>query len=166
MYMPRSVVPTAVAEPGRTTELVDKPRATILAMSSESGWAETDMNQDPAAYDAATDVRGPVPVAVAVERGSTGGMNVDLKPTRIVVIGDSDFAANGRLSGGNRDLVMNAVNWLVERESLIGVGPKAYRNLYLKMDGRRTIWLFAVLGGAIPAAIALIGAAVWMSRSR
>ena len=45
--------------------------------------------------------------------------------TRIVVIGDSDFASNGWLGiPGNRDLFMNAVNWLAQQENLISIRPK------------------------------------------
>jgi hypothetical protein len=45
--------------------------------------------------------------------------------TRIVVIGDSDFASNRHLrSLYNLDLVLNAVHWAVERESEITLRPK------------------------------------------
>ena len=45
--------------------------------------------------------------------------------TRIVVIGDSDFAANGALGiQGNRDLFLNTVGWLSQQENLIAIRPK------------------------------------------
>jgi hypothetical protein len=74
-------------------------------------------------YNIGTDTsRGPLPVAAAFENPTTG--------SRIVVIGDSDFARNGaglqtspRYSAGfiypaNARFLVNAVTWLVERESV------------------------------------------------
>ena len=45
--------------------------------------------------------------------------------TRIVAIGDSDFATNGDLGiPGNRDLFLNIVNWLAQQENLISIRPR------------------------------------------
>ena len=45
--------------------------------------------------------------------------------TRVVVVGDSDFASNGVLGiQGNRDLFMNIVGWLSQQENLISIRPK------------------------------------------
>ena len=45
--------------------------------------------------------------------------------TRVAVIGDSDFAANGTLGvPGNRDLFMNTVGWLSQQDNLISIRPK------------------------------------------
>ncbi len=42
-----------------------------------------------------------------------------------MAIGDSDFASNGWLGiPGNRDLFMNAVNWLAQQENMISIRPK------------------------------------------
>ena len=57
-YMPRSIQPIAAANAS------DKPHVTVLVANSERGWAETDLDQSPAKFDAEVDQRGPVPVAV------------------------------------------------------------------------------------------------------
>ena len=45
--------------------------------------------------------------------------------TRVVVVGDSDFAANAGLGiQGNRDLFMNTIGWLSQQENLIAIRPK------------------------------------------
>lgn len=71
--------------------------------------------------------RGPLPVAASFEAPATG--------SRIVVIGDSDFARNGagmqtspRYSAGfihpaNARFLINAVTWLVERDTIELVLP-------------------------------------------
>ena len=48
----------------------DQARPSALALSSPNAWAETDINRQPHVFDANRDRRGPVPIAVAVERGS------------------------------------------------------------------------------------------------
>ena len=46
--------------------------------------------------------------------------------TRVVVVGDSDFAANGFLGvQGNRNLFLNTVNWLAQQENLISIRPSS-----------------------------------------
>ena len=46
--------------------------------------------------------------------------------TRVVVFGDSDFAANSGLGRqGNRDLFLNTVGWLSQQENLISIRPKS-----------------------------------------
>src|SRR6185503_20538731 len=79
------------------------------------------------------DKKGPIVLgsAVSAAQASTpppapGAANDAPKPeTRVVVLGDSDFAANGGLGiQGNRDLFMNMVGWLSQQENLISIRPK------------------------------------------
>lgn len=86
------------------------------------------------------------------------------KQTRVVVIGDSDFAANGSLGfGGNRDLFMNAVNWLAGAESLISMRPRdpEDRRITLPPNGRPIATLVAT---AIPLLCFAAGILTWWRR--
>src|SRR6202023_3439726 len=81
------------------------------------------------------DKKGPITLAAAVSASSAaptapGGSN-PLDPeapkpeTRVVVVGDSDFAANAGLGiQGNRDLFLNTIGWLSQQENLIAIRPK------------------------------------------
>ncbi len=63
--------------------------------------------------------------AVSFQGGAEDDLGVDLgKARRMVVVGDSDFLVNGRLSGGNLDLGLHMVNWLLGREFLLQRGPE------------------------------------------
>ena len=164
-YLPRSVSPLATEAPKGAT--ADRPRVTVLAASTKDGWAETDLNETPATFDPASDRRGPVPVAVAVEKGPVGGIDVEIKPTRLVVIGDSTFVSNGALKsagGGNVDFFLSALNWLVEREALMAIGPKAPGVLNLDMTRRELMRVYLVVVGVIPAVVAFAGVLVWLRR--
>ena len=163
--MPRSIelIETSATQPAQA----DQPRAVVLAANTKDGWAESDINQKPPRFDAAVDRRGPIPVAVAVERGALRDINVGIKPTRIVVIGDSYFVSNGGLSkaiGGNIDFFMSSMNWLVAREALLAIGPKPVTVLRLDMNRQQVKTAAIIILGAMPLAAALIGLMVWARR--
>jgi len=163
MILPRPVLPLEAVSPPSADGHDDKPRVTMLVASSESSWSKTDAATPPR-YDPAVDRKGPVPVAFAVERGPAAGVNVELKPTRIVVVGDSDFIANSQCSGANEDFFINSANWLLERQNLVAVGPKSYEQSSLLMNETQMWWTFMIIVVAIPAASALAGIAVWLLR--
>lgn len=164
---PRLIESTAAATAPRAAP--DQPKVSILAANTAEGWAEADPNQNPPRYDPAVDKRGPVPVAVAVEKGLVKSIDMELKPTRLVVMGDGYFVSNGSLAsavGGNVDFFMNAVNWLTEREALLSVGPRIPGELRLNMTGREARRATVIIVGGFAAAAAALGFLVWMSRRR
>jgi ABC-type uncharacterized transport system involved in gliding motility auxiliary subunit len=85
--------------------------------------------------------------------------------TRLVVIGDSDFAANEALGfEGNADLFVNALNWLAEQENLIAIRPKAPddRRVTLTADQMRLVAYVSLL--LIPGAVFAVGVLTWWRR--
>ena len=85
--------------------------------------------------------------------------------TRVAVMGDSDFAANGSLGiQGNRDLFMNIVGWLSQQENLISIRPKepSDRRITLTATEQSNIaWLSLLI---IPAAVFGTGIFTWWRR--
>jgi ABC-type uncharacterized transport system involved in gliding motility auxiliary subunit len=78
---------------------------------------------------AAGDRRGPVTIAAAVSAAGQQPEKTDANAakaeTRVVVFGDSDFAANYAVGlPGNQDLFMNTIGWLTQQENLISIRPK------------------------------------------
>lgn len=144
----------------------DKPRIVALASCTEAGWAETDTEQNPPKYDPGKDRSGPVPVAVAVEKGTVSVLDVEIKPMRMVIIGDSFFVSNGTLRsiGGNIDFFMSALNWLLDREFLMAIAPKDAGELRLDMTGKQLRTAYCVIVGVMPGAAALLAVAVWWRR--
>ena len=85
--------------------------------------------------------------------------------TRIVAIGDSDFASNSYVGvAGNRDLFLNTVNWLAQQENLISVRPRdpQDRRVNLTAGQDRFIFLLTVL--IIPGFVLLGGIQTWWRR--
>ena len=96
-----------------------------------------------------------------------GGEEADEGPAeaRVAVFGDSDFAANGSLGiQGNRDLVLNAVNWLTEQENLISIRPREPedRRITLTADQQFRIQVASLF--LIPGLIFGTGVYTWWRR--
>ncbi|MBI3330515.1 MAG: GldG family protein [Candidatus Omnitrophica bacterium] len=149
----RSVRPAHPAPEGVTV--------TPLAMTSPAGWGETHTEVETFQFDEGQDIQGPVSIAAAAEAGGPE------RPTRLVVIGDSDFIVNSQLSNvGNRDLVLGILYWLIEQEQLIGIGPKAIESIRLNLTGPQLNRLFWFSFLAMPGVVGLLGVGVWWRRRR
>lgn len=101
-----------------------KRTSTTLLRSSAGSWASYDpriLEGGDAGFVAGRDVNGPIPVAAEISQpvaAADGGQ------TRILVFGDSDCASNRFLDYlGNKDLLVNAVNWLGREDALVATRP-------------------------------------------
>jgi len=162
-HLPRSVEPDYTQ-----TASVDRPQVTPLALSSKSSWSESQPEQSPAQYDEDTDdISGPLSLAVAVEKGSTSGqLDMQIRPTRMVIFGDSGFVSNGALTGGDASLFLSSLNWLLDREQLMAIAPKAVDNVRLKLTRDDLKTLFWSLVWGIPLFAVLPGIALWARRRK
>ena len=167
-YAPRSVTPvTPVTPAGGAEAQPDRPRVTVLASSTAQGWSDANPSASPVQFDKGIDQPGPVPVAAAVEKGAIGGIDVQIRPTRLIVIGDADFVSNGALNagvGGNVDFFLSCLNWLLEREALMTIQPKPPYELRLDMTSHelRKAVIILILGW--PVFMSLVGLGVWWRR--
>jgi len=158
-YLPRSIRP----RPSRGGS--DKPMVSELATCSAAGWAEFDPDDASPHFNPQVDIPGPVAIAVAIERGPVPGVRVQIRPTRLVVIGDSGFVSNGGLMGANADFFLNSVNWLLDRGELLALSPSMGDELTLVMDARQLRRLFWAVVIFLPGLVALIGGWVaWRRR--
>jgi ABC-type uncharacterized transport system involved in gliding motility auxiliary subunit len=122
----RSIQPDKTIPNGITAEALFK--------SNANSWGETNLNSQEANYDPAADLKGPLPLAVAVTK--------EVKPSsdkgpaikaRMVVAGTSHFPIDAYFpTQGNGNLFLNMVSWLAQDEELISIRPKP-------MDDRRIV---------------------------
>jgi ABC-type uncharacterized transport system involved in gliding motility auxiliary subunit len=167
----RSVAPATGESNGRSAQ--------TLVETSPSSWAETDIQRLTSSGQVARELEkgdkaGPVSLAVAVSAPSAPATPPGQAPkpddapkpeTRIAVFGDSDFATNGWLGiPGNRDLFLNAVNWLAQQENMIAIRPRdpQDRRVTLTADQERRIFWLTVL--IVPGLILLAGVQAWWRR--
>lgn len=110
------------------------------------------------------DLRGE-PASESADAIGSGPQAAVQKQSRIVVVGDSDFATNSFFSiMGNGSLFLNAVNYLAAQENLIGLEPRTYDVPRVNLTNRQmraTVFLSVFL---VPALLALIGMAMWWRR--
>jgi ABC-type uncharacterized transport system involved in gliding motility auxiliary subunit len=142
--------------------------------TSPQSWAESDIKGlyatgKPEEDVAKGDKAGPISIAAAVSAPATDapaqtGAAADApKPeSRVVVVGDSDFAANRALGiQGNRELFLNIANWLAQQEDLIAIRPKNADDRPITMtadQGQMVFWFTLII---IPALLFLNGVRVW-----
>ncbi len=172
--------------PGKDIEL------SVLASTSDNSWGERDKEQlsvrnptfDP------TDLSGPVPVAVSMTKklkenkpgftevlagpGASMPSQEELHKMRLekssvraqlVVFGDTHFASNSYLRyGGNWDLFMNTVNWLIGDERLINIRPKDPEDQTIYINQLQAGRMKLIAQYLIPLIVLLLGAWVMTVR--
>lgn len=135
-------------------------RATPVVEAAPGGWVESGTLDDKVAFDPQRDIRGPIVVALALER------NRNEREQRVMVVGSGSFIANAFLgNAANLDLALNMMNWLAGEEGLVSIQPRAVRDSRLELSRPWTTaisigWLVA-LPLAFLAAAALV---VWRRR--
>jgi ABC-type uncharacterized transport system involved in gliding motility auxiliary subunit len=164
--LPRSIEPLVAEQDAGADE--DRPSVVPLFYTSEKSWSETQFEATTARFDEDTgDRKGPVSLAVAIERGPTQQMlDVQIDPSRMVVFGDSDFVSNGNMVGGNADLFMNALNWLLDREELMAIAPKPIEEVRLSLSVKELSRLFWINVAGVPLVAVVIGFIVWLKRRK
>jgi hypothetical protein len=150
-------IDTGAAEGAQVTSLVE---------SAEGFWGETDFrggeNGPPIFYDSKKDHGPPVPLAVAVEKGAVSGVNVET--SRLIVVGNAEFLKDDALTEAGLDFALGGLNWLLNREELVGVAPKERKTFTLNLSEKQIANIALTVMGLIPALVAIIGVAQWWQR--
>jgi ABC-type uncharacterized transport system involved in gliding motility auxiliary subunit len=154
---------------------VDGHVAQTFMQSGESSWAESDVK---GLYDTGRpeknldkgDKGGPVSLAAAVSAPAPGNATATdpdaPKPeSRLVVVGDSDFASNQMAQiGGNADMFLNAMNWLAQQENLIAIRSKDPEDRRLQLTQNDVDLIFWLTVLIIPLALFANGFRVYWKR--
>jgi ABC-type uncharacterized transport system involved in gliding motility auxiliary subunit len=177
----RSVAPVSGSTSGKFAQ--------TLVETSGASWAETDIKTLNSSGQVSRDLdkgdkAGPISLATAVSSPATAAPPAaEAKPdaskpgeaskpdetakpeTRIVVFGDSDFAANSGLGiQGNRDLFLNTVNWLAQQENLISIRPRDPEDRRVTLTATQQNWIFRTTVFIIPGLILFAGIMSWSRR--
>ena len=139
----------------------DKTTVDKLFESSESSLATEKLDTPRINASDPKNKKGPLILAAA---GSyrTGREN---SQGRFVVVGSSDWVSNAFLPfNGNRDLAMNAVNWLASDEELISIRPKDRDIRTITMTQSQLNWVGITSLGILPIGVAIAGVWVWWRR--
>ena len=154
----------------RTKESTAKTRFIPLLVSADGFWGETEPiledQERPAYFDPKKDHLGPLNIAIAAEKGGLADRRVKVDTSRLIAVGNAELLTTNsyRTSEGvTLDFAINALNWLLDREQLVGIPPKEKRNVALTLNEAQLRSLaIAVL--AVPLFVALLGVANWWQR--
>jgi len=139
----------------------DKTSVTKLFDASEGslGWTKLDdLNINP---NDPKNKQGPLTLAAAGTY-TTGKEN---SQGRFVVIGSSEWATNGYLGfQGNRDLALNAIEWLSSDEELISIRPKEPEDRRVTMTEAQMRWVRLTAQFVFPLVVLVAGFTVWWRR--
>ena len=132
-----------------------------IVKTSEMSWGERNYrDENPFRYDEGVDLRGPLPIAMAVTASNS--------EMRLVAFGNSEFVSNSALQNvqgaGNQDLFTSAINWLAEEPELIAISPKPAEQRFLVIPpGSARLVVFSSLV-VLPLLVVAVGVVVWWKR--
>jgi ABC-type uncharacterized transport system involved in gliding motility auxiliary subunit len=143
----------------------DKTSVEKLVSTSRNSIAATNLNLTSGALSMPKGE--PQSYCVAAAGTYRTGKEKDGNPVegRFVVVGSSDFAANYALGfGGNRDFVMNILNWLSSDEDLISIRPKEPEDRRIQLTRNQMRMVRTVSQFVIPLLVIALGIVVWWRR--
>jgi ABC-type uncharacterized transport system involved in gliding motility auxiliary subunit len=138
----------------------DKTTVTKLFSTSANSFATLNLSS-PEIRITSKDKKGPFTLAVA-GTFNTGKPN---SQGRFIVVGDSRWAANSFLRfNGNRNLMLNMLNWLSSDEDLISIRPKEPEDRRISLTRAQFFALRTVSQFLLPFIVIIAGIMVWARR--
>ncbi|SRR5581483_2708666 len=147
----------------RTLEVKSGDKTTVekLFSTGENSFATTNLGSAQIRIDPKKDQKGPLVLGAAGTYNTGGAGNQG----RFVVVGSSLWTANSFLRfNGNRDLFLNAMNWLTSDEDLISIRPKETEDRRLDMNASKMSLVFWLSVVFFPLSVVTSGLMVWWRR--
>ncbi len=154
------VAPRTVSARRGQQASADLPKVVELVFTSDSGRVLVPRGENRWSVQ----MEGSVPIIAALEKGGVPG--VAAGAARMIVAGDSLFLSNVLFDqAANADLANLAVNWLANRDNLVGeIGPSAAREYRVVFTERQLSQMRWLLLGIVPGGVMAFGALVWLRR--
>jgi hypothetical protein len=155
----------ANADPANPTNVKVLP----LAEAERGYWGEVDYNSDDETvlqFTEGRDQDAPLHIAASIEKGGSGDERVQANSSRMVVVSNATFVQDAALTQGQQglDFISGSINWLLNREQLIGIAPKVPQILTFTIPDESMANLKLLILVLMPLVPAVIGVAVWWQR--
>ena len=147
--------------------IAENIRPRPLMVASEGFWGETEFQVEDVSYNPDIDHGQPelVYTAASVEKGLPGDYDFKEGSSRMVVVGNPDLISHeGNTSKVGADFTMAALNWVMNREELIGITPRRPTAYTLNVSADDQGLLQTVMIFIMPGLALIIGGLVWMRR--
>lgn len=169
----KPLMDTVASFPGQTESLEartdDKGLAeqsivvTPLIQAVPRFWGETQF-LDPLPVADEADAKPPLYLAAAIERGASTDQRLRAENSRMVVAGNAAMLDRKTLFAVNRDFIAASLNWMINREKLMGAPPKAKLSYRIQISERQHRLIFWLTALAMPGAVLGFGFLVWAVR--
>jgi len=139
----------------------DKTTVAKLFSTSANSFATTNLSSPEIRIDPNKDKKGPFTLAAAATY-NTGKPN---NQGRFIVVGSSRWISNSFLRfNGNRNLMLNMMNWLSSDEDLISIRPKEQEDRRINLTRAQFFTLRSVSQFLLPLIVVIGGVMVWWRR--
>lgn len=135
-----------------------------LIQAAEGFWGETKFGEKSVSFDETQDHKAPLFLAACVTRGAASDDRFAAETSRMVVISNTDFLEPSQQRAENIDFLASSVNWLMDRQSLAGIGPRSLGTYKLPILDAQVSFINRVNLFFLPAFLILTGAFIWSSR--
>ena len=134
-----------------------------LVIAAPRYWGETDYLTDLPVVGA-QDTKPPVIIAAAAERGAAADERLRVDSARLAVVGNPTLLDKQTRLAQNQDFIASTLNWMLNRERLIGVTPKPKGQYRVQLNLRQNRLLFWITSLCAPGLVLLFGFSVWAGR--
>lgn len=166
--------PTRLVTPDPGRSLDGSLKVTVLAASAPSAWGETNYRSGRADYNAGIDIKGRPDLEPADRLGLVTASERVIPPKdlpfsvrggRLVAFGNTDLVSNNRIGNfGNQSIVLNAVNWCLDRDAQLNIPARPIERFQLSLSQGEVARLRYSLLFALPGAAGLLGLLVYWTR--
>ena len=147
--------------------LSENIRPMPLMIAASGFWGETEFQEEEVSFNPALDHGQPDPVftAAAVEKGLPGDAALEQGSSRLVVVGNADLISpKGQTSQVAADFTMASLNWVMNREALVGISPRRPTVFTLGVAPEKIAWLQTLVILVLPGLSLIAGGLVWFLR--
>ena len=109
-----------------------------------------------------------VVIAASIEKGAQRDQRLGAFSSRMVVAGNASLLdpdrESGRASPLGYDLVSSSLNWILNREELIGITAKRTESYHIKLGSSATAKILLLCLGLLPGAVFMFALFMWSVR--
>lgn len=135
-----------------------------LIQAAPGFWGESKFGEKDTRFDEKEDTAPPIFLAACVTRGAASDDRFSADTSRMIVMSNTDFLDPTQQRAENIDFLASSVNWLMNRQSLAGIGPRSLGTYKLPILDAQVSFINRVNLFFLPAFLIVIGAFVWTSR--
>lgn len=134
-----------------------------LIIASPRYWGERQFLEELPIVDE-EDTLPPIYVAASIERGAVRDESQRADSSRMVVVSNSTLLDKQTMLAVSRDFVAAGLNWLMNRESFIGIPAKSKHAYRIQLSRKQHELIFWVTSITLPGIVLGLGFLVWASR--